>query len=209
MNSEARIVSCLQQAIADTGAAPREPADLSYVIGLGLNEAIHTLYPEGDGEFVTAFAAAYREHFLRSDRTPSELFEGAVSTLELLADQGYLLAVATGKARRGLDRALNQLGLAQHFHATRCADETFSKPHPQMLEEIMTDLDTPPAETLMIGDTEYDIQMALSAGATGLAVSYGVHPVERLLQSGAQGHIDSIDELPLWLNAHGASSSVA
>ncbi len=209
MDSEARIVSCLEGAIAETGAEPREPSALSHVIGLGLSEAILTLYPDGDPGFVEAFSAAYRKRFVLSDQTPSDLFEGAVKTLELLAEQGYLLAIATGKARRGLDRVLQQLNLQQRFHATRCADETFSKPHPQMLEEIMTDLDTPPAQTLMIGDTEYDMQMASNAGTAALAVSYGVHPVELLLGQGAMGHIDAIDELPAWLDGRHAAYSVA
>lgn len=209
MDSEARIVSCLEGAIAETGAEPRERPLLSHVIGLGLSEAILTLYPQGDPAFVQAFAAAYRKRFLHTEDTPSRLFEGARKTLESLAEQGYLLAVATGKARRGLDRALEELDLAHRFHATRCADETFSKPHPQMLEEIMTDLDTPPARTLMIGDTEYDMQMANNAGTEALAVSYGVHPVESLLRSGARGHIDAIDELPAWLSRPQADSSVA
>lgn len=209
MDSEARIVSCLQQAIAEMGAESRAPAELSYVIGLGLREAILRLYPEADQPFISAFADAYREHFLVSDQTPSRLFEGTLATLDKLADQGYLLAVATGKARRGLDRVLGQLGLGERFHATRCADETFSKPHPQMLEEIMIDLDTPPERTLMIGDTEYDMQMALNAGARPLAVSYGVHPVDRLMQSGAIGCIDSIEVLPDWLGVGRPRSSVA
>ena len=103
-----------------------------------------------------------------------------------LAAAGYLLAVATGKGRRGLDRALESTGLGSYFHATRCADETFSKPHPEMLHQIMDELGTRPGETLMIGDTEYDMLMASNAGTAALGVSYGVHEPERLLQHQAR-----------------------
>ena len=101
------------------------------------------------------------------------------------------------------------MGLTEVFHATRCADETFSKPHPQMLEEIMIDLDTPPADTLMIGDTEYDMLMASNAGVPALAVSYGVHALSRLLGHTPAGYIDAITDLPDWLGRAGTESSVA
>lgn len=199
MDSEARIVNCLSRSIEDVGAEPRSRDELKNIIGLGLQEAIRALYPAADAGFINAMAEAYRHHFLTQDKTPSELFSGAREVLLQLAAEGYLLAVATGKARRGLDRVLDELGMHELFHATRCADETFSKPHPQMLEEIMVDLDTAPARTLMIGDTEYDMLMAQNARTHALAVSYGVHELERLKAHNAQGHIDAIDELPAWL----------
>lgn len=199
MDSQARIVHCLAKSIDDIGAEPRDEAQLSNIIGLGLAEAIRALYADADAAFIQAFSEAYRRHFLFEDDTPSQLFPGARVVLEALTEAGYLLAVATGKARRGLDRVLDAEGLAPFFHATRCADETFSKPHPAMLEEIMVDLDTPPARTLMIGDTEYDMLMAANARTHGLAVSYGVHALERLLEHASAGHIDDIAELPAWL----------
>ena len=209
MDSESRIVACLEKAVEATGAAARERSALSNVIGLGLDEAIRQLYPEADSVFVRRFAEAYRDQFLFQDQTPSALFGGVREVLEQLTQSNYLLAVATGKARRGLDRALDELGLLEVFHATRCADETFSKPHPQMLEEIMIDLDTAPADTLMIGDTEYDMLMAGNAGAPALAVSYGVHALSRLLDHAPAGHIDAITELPAWLDRAATESSVA
>lgn len=209
MDSEARIVACLQSAIAVTGAEPRPPARLSHVIGLGLGEAIRSLYPDQGPGFVEAFAEAYRERFLALDHSPSELFDGAVETLELLRERGYRLAIATGKARRGLDRVLGKLGLSAYFDATRCADETRSKPDPRMLHELMSELALPPERTLMIGDTEYDMQMAVNAGVAALAVSYGVHPVDTLLRIGAHGHIDAIRDLPAWLSARPPARSTA
>ena len=207
MDSEARIVNCLTKSIETIGAQPRSRDELRNIIGLGLTEAVQALYADADATFVRAFSEAYREHFLHQDDTPSALFDGAREVLAGLAEAGYLLAVATGRARRGLDRVLQAEGLTHVFHATRCADETFSKPHPLMLEEIMVDLDTEPARTLMIGDTEYDMLMARNARVAGLAVSYGVHTLERLIECASEGHIDRIDDLPNWLRAKTRSAA--
>jgi phosphoglycolate phosphatase len=199
MDSEARIVACLQGAIGDLGLPHKEVADLRNIIGLGLAEAIDTLFPGSDATTQQALVDRYRHHFLVADPTPSALFEGAAEVLRGLAAQGYLLAVATGKGRRGLDKVLEETGLGPLFHATRCADETFSKPHPQMLLELMDHLGAEPGATLMIGDTEYDMEMARNAQTHALAVSYGVHHMERLLRHGPLGCLDRIGDLPLWL----------
>lgn len=202
MDSEARIVACLEGAITDLGLPRRERAALRNIIGLGLAEACSTLYPEGGQELHGQLVERYRYHFLTANPTPSALFEGARETLEALSDAGYLLAVATGKGRQGLDKVLAETGLKRLFHATRCADETVSKPNPRMLFELMDVLGAEPAETLMIGDTEYDLLMARNAGVPGLAVSYGVHARERLLQCDPLGCIHDIGELNDWLRAH-------
>lgn len=128
------------------------------------------------------------------------LFEGVEPVLQLLSEQGYYLAVATGMSRRGLDQDLRNLALMELFPITRTADETFSKPHPLMLEEIVTDYDTCVEAALMVGDTEYDLQMAANAGMDSLAVSYGVHTAERLLKQRPQGLIEQFAQLPAWLN---------
>ena len=192
----------MQDAARDIDAEPRYVEQIRNIIGLGLEEAIQALYPAGDWQFIQAFSGAYRRHYLSVNRTPSRLFEGTGKVLTNLNAEGYLLAVATGKARRGLKRALVAAGLAGLFQASRCADEAFSKPHPQMLQDIITTLGVLPEETLMIGDTEYDIQMSHSAGAHALAVSYGAHALERLLRHEPLGYIDAITELPEWLNQH-------
>jgi len=199
MDSQARIVGCFQAAAVDVGVDVPQGDRAKDVIGLGLQEATERLFPDLDGVQVGRVVERYRHHFLGDHPTPSELFPGVVETLEGLADEGYLLGIATGKSRRGLDKVLRETGLGGLFHASRCADEAFSKPHPQMLEEVMAVLGAGPADTLMIGDTEYDMQMARNAGVPGLAVSYGVHPPSRLLAEGALGCLDRIDELPRWL----------
>ena len=200
MDSEARIVACLRAAIEDLALEPRDDDSLKNIIGLGLTEAINTLYPGSDSSVHKSMTDRYRYHFLTANPTESELFEGAEETLKGLADAGYLLAVATGKGRAGLDKVLEETGLGKYFHATRCSDETFSKPHPLMLEQLMDELGAEPAETLMIGDTEYDMQMAGNARTAALAVSYGVHEKERLLQHNPLHCIDAIAEMVGWLD---------
>ena len=127
------------------------------------------------------------------------MFDGAHELISGLHQRGHLLGVATGKSRRGLDKSLQQSGLGQFFHATRCADETFSKPHPQMLEDILTDLDTAAADALVVGDTEYDMQMAHSAGVEAIGIGHGVHSIERLQESGARRCFADLIELSNWL----------
>ena len=199
MDSEARIVACIEASIEDLGLAPRSKASIRNIIGLGLREAIFSLYPDGDEALLQAMIERYRYHFLTANPTSSELFDGARETIEQLANANYLLAVATGKGRQGLDKVLDETGLREYFHATRCADETFSKPHPMMLEQIMDELGVEPGATLMIGDTEYDMQMASNARTHALAVSYGVHEKERLLQHQPLHCLDAIHELDGWL----------
>ena len=203
MDSQARIVACFQAAADDVGVAIPDPDRARDVIGLGLQEATERLFPDLDEGRVARVIDRYRYHFLGDHPTPSELFPGVVATLEGLAEEGYLLGIATGKSRRGLDKVLRETGLWGLFHASRCADEAFSKPHPQMLEEVMAMLGAGTRDTLMIGDTEYDMQMARNAGVPGLAVSYGVHSPGRLLAEGALACLDQIDQLPGWLAGHG------
>ncbi|MDA1107041.1 MAG: HAD-IA family hydrolase [Proteobacteria bacterium] len=199
MDSEAHIVHCMRHAIHDNGLPSKEDNAIRNIIGLGLGEALHTLFPEGDSRLHEALTQRYRHHFLSDSHSPSELFAGAEVTLSGLSDTGYLLAVATGKGRHGLDHVLEQTGLKKLFHASRCVDEAPSKPHPQMLFDLMDALDVTPDDTLMIGDTEYDMHMARNAGVPALGVSYGVHGRERLLQCGALDCLDAIHELPAWL----------
>ncbi len=206
MDSQARIVACFQAAAVDVGVAVPGPDEAKDVIGLGLREAAERLFPDVGMAAVAQVVERYRHHFLGDHPTPSTLFPGVVETLEGLADAGYLLGIATGKSRRGLDKVLAETGLGPLFHASRCADEAFSKPHPQMLEEVMAVLGAGPADTLMIGDTEYDMQMARNAGVPGLAVSYGVHEPDRLLAEGALACLDRIDQLPGWLARRSAAA---
>lgn len=199
MDSEARIVTCIQAAFRDLGLPEPVREVARDVIGLGLEEAMELLLPMGDAGLRTEVALRYRRHFLGGDQSPSELFPGARETLDWMTGQGYRLAVATGKSRVGLNKSLAETGLGDVFHATRTADETFSKPHPQMLLELMDELGARAQETLMIGDTEYDLQMANNAGVRSLAVCYGVHSPDRLLACEPLACLDSLWAIRDWL----------
>ncbi len=201
MDSEARIIECVRAAAVDLDLEVPEDNAIRNIIGLGLSEAVLGMFPGADAQLVTDVVDRYRYHFLVKNTKPSPLFQGAEAVLEELRQQGYLMAIATGKGRAGLDRVLGYTGLGDLFHATRCADETFSKPHPDMLLQIMDELGTDKGNTLMIGDTEWDMQMARNAGAHGLAVSYGAHEVDRLLQHEPLACLDDISEIIPWLKA--------
>jgi len=199
MDSETRIVNCLRTACTEVGFAPLSDFELKDVIGLGLREALKKLHPNENDELIEEMASIYRHSYLNTDKTPSELFPGVEMLLRDLEIQGYSLAIATGKGRQGLDQVLEYTQLGSRFHTTRCASETISKPHPQMLMEILEQLEMDAADALMIGDTEYDMEMAKNANMDSLGVSYGVHSVDRLLKHDPIGCIDDITELTHYL----------
>ena len=203
IDSKAQIVNCMQSTISSLKLEARSDEQISDIIGLGLDEAIMSLYPQITQGEVKQCAQAYREHFLTKDKTPSPLFKGVKTVLDTLKQSGYDLAIATGKSRRGLDKGIIDTGLQGYFPITRCADETRSKPHPQMLEEILVDHNTTANKVLMIGDSEYDLQLANNTKVDALAVSYGVHNLMRLLKQDPAGFIDDINQLPQWLEDHG------
>jgi phosphoglycolate phosphatase len=200
MDSEVRIVTCMQRAARDTDNPVPAVAEVREIIGLSMPRAVQQLFPGVDDAGVEAVIDAYRTHWLGGQIPESALFPGALALLQGLAADNYLLAVATGKSRRGLDKVLTESGLADLFHATRCADEAFSKPHPQMLQDILVDLDTAPQRALVVGDTEYDIQMAVNAGVEALGVSHGAHTEQRLIDNGALTVLKELAELPVWLS---------
>ncbi len=202
MDSEAHIVTCLDVAMREVGVEPPPANELKQVIGLGLYEALAALMPEEHAVVHQQATEAYRHFFLSGDATPSELFPGVESTLKQLRRKGFQLAVATGKSRRGLDKVMRQTRMDSLFCISRCADESFSKPHPQMLQEILTDLDAPAHRALMIGDTEFDLQMAANIDMPSLAVSYGVHTVERLQAYKPLAILDQMEALPKWLDSY-------
>lgn len=203
MDSEARIVACVEAAVGDLGLMSPGRDAIRNIIGLGLREAVHTLFPDAEEHLHIDIAERYRTHFFTSREAPSQLFEGAREVLENLHQSGYLLAVATGKGRSGLNHALESTGLGHLFHATRTADETFSKPHPEMLHQILDELGMLPRQALMIGDTEYDLQMAANARMPSLGVDYGVHDRERLLKLRPLACLGKITEVPPWLEESG------
>ncbi|HEX6829609.1 MAG TPA: HAD-IA family hydrolase [Burkholderiales bacterium] len=201
LESAGPIVSSIQSACADLGLPVPEEAAARHIIGLGLRDALGTLLPELPEADYGPLVERYRHHFLARDQG-IPLFEGAAQTICCLSDAGFLLAVATGKSRQGLNRALAYTGLAQYFHASRCADECHSKPHPSMLEEIMDELTAAPGRTLMIGDTTHDLLMAANAGVASLAVAYGAHPRESLEALAPVATLNSFAELRQWLEAN-------
>ncbi len=201
MDSETQIVHSLLNAIADLGLASRNADQCRDIIGLGLREAIEALYPGEDESFAARFVERYRRHWFAM-AGESDLFPGARETLQVLNEAGFTLAVATGKGRVGLDKVLDHTRTQHLFSATRCADESRSKPHPQMLEEILYELQIDPAQALMVGDTEYDMRMARQAGVHPVAVSYGVHERQRLAQHDPLVCLDNISELIDWLAEH-------
>ena len=196
MDSEQHIVASMHGAMDRLGIPRLPAAQVRNIIGLGMREAIEALFPnQVDEDFARRFVAAYREFYFDPD-APQALFEGARRVLDTLHAHGRLLAVATGKSRRGLDLALSYLDLADRFHASRCADETASKPDPRMLQEILAELSVAPEEAVMVGDTEYDLEMARRAGLQGIAVSYGVHEIQRLLAYAPRACLTDITQLP-------------
>ena len=156
MDSERKIVACFRAACDQVGVPRLPDAHYRSIIGLGLTEAIAALFPEADSETLARIGEGYRHAWLNADQTPQTLFPGARETLDWGAEQGFVLAVATGKSRRGLDRALGESGLHARFAATRCADETRSKPAPDMVLELCTELAIAPERALVIGDTDFD-----------------------------------------------------
>jgi len=206
MDSEARIVTCMQHAARDCALPVPTPTAAREIIGLGLDEAVARLFPAVDGDQIERLVQAYRGHWLGDDIAPEVLFAGARALIAGLHQAGHLLAVATGKSRRGLDKALEQTGLGDYFHATRCADEAFSKPHPQMLEDILTDLDTEPSVALVVGDTEFDMQMAHNAGVDAVGIGHGVHAADRLMAQGAMRCFDDLFSLSDWLSVPAGDS---
>jgi phosphoglycolate phosphatase len=179
-DSVARIVDSMQSAAVELDMAMPTYLEVKEIIGLGLTEAVFRLFPKATQEQVFQLQTSYSRHYRAEDSAPCPFFPGVEETLHQLKADGYQLAVATGKSRAGLDRVLLSLGMENFFHNSRCADETLSKPHPLMLEELLAEFDLPAEAAVMIGDTEFDMEMAVNAGMPRIAVSYGAHHADRL-----------------------------
>ncbi|MCL1140436.1 HAD-IA family hydrolase [Shewanella pneumatophori] len=183
MDSVSKIVTCMQQmANALSIEIPSEQA-VRDIIGLSMEEAFKTLYPLMPVTDFKPMVNSYKEHYLTLNTTPSPLFEGCEQLLTELSARDYRLAVATGKGRNGLNRVLNETGLGRHFESSRCADESKSKPNPDMILELLEELKVKPADALMVGDSLHDLNMANNAGVDSVGVSYGAHSESRLLQA--------------------------
>ncbi len=173
-DSTAIITRSIQAAVTDVGGKPPSDQDASYVIGMGLMQALAHAAPDVPPEKYPLLGERYQHHYGQHVHDIS-LFDGVLALLNGLKTQGYVLAVATGKSRRGLDDALQAVELKGLFHGSRTADQTAGKPHPQMLHELMHEFGVSPERTLMIGDTTHDLLMARNANCASVGVSYGAH----------------------------------
>jgi len=200
IDSAATIAECIRDASRELGLEVPDRQRASHVIGLGLHDAMRIAVPELPAERYPEFVASYRKHFLER-KDSMQLFGGMRELLDDLSRK-HLLAIATGKSRRGLDRDLDVHSLKPLFVASRCADETNPKPHPAMLMEIMEELAVQSDSSLMIGDTSHDLEMARAAGVDAVAVTYGAHPEEGLRACGPLGCFSSVTQLSEWLQTN-------
>jgi len=201
MDSAGVIVDSIQRACEDIGRPTPSERASRQIIGLGLIEALQTLLPDLPADDYPKLVERYRHHYLgRDDQIP--LFDGVASGIRNLHANGFQLAVATGKSRLGLSRALEANGLGAWFAATRCADQTHSKPHPAMVLELIDELDADPARTLVIGDTSHDLLMASNAGVASLGVTYGAHEADDLQPHAPLALMNSFAEVYTWLNTN-------
>jgi phosphoglycolate phosphatase len=180
MDSTGKIVTCMQQAAQREGLEVLGEKVIANIIGLGLPEAVRTLYPQIEAARAEALRASYSQIFIHEDTSPCDLYPGVEEGLQRLEAAQIPLAVATGKSRRGLDRMLAMLGWQQRFVVTRCADETASKPNPLMLQQILAAVGKTPVDAVMVGDTEYDLAMAAAIEMPSLGLEYGAHEAHRL-----------------------------
>jgi phosphoglycolate phosphatase len=202
MDSTRLISKSLQNACADIGLAIPSETDALYVIGLGLADTFRHVAPGIDEDRKTQLAERYRHHFLALEGHGAPLYDGVREMLSDLHGRGRRLAVATGKARRGLERVLDASGLRPWFEATRCADEGFAKPHPDMLLMLLDITGVEPKRAVMVGDTTHDLELAANAGIDAVAVSYGAHDEKLLSTRPAKARCGSVAELHRWLATH-------
>jgi phosphoglycolate phosphatase len=196
MDSQQKIVQTLRTTLLQLDLIDRSDDELKNVIGLGLNEAVSHLYPEFNTQQIKYFSDLYRSTFVSSEQSPL-LFSGVSNMIKKLHQSDVMIAIATGKGRQGLEHAIKGSGIREFLHASRCADETFSKPNPQMLSELLDEFSLTASEAIMIGDTVYDLEMANNIKMDSIAVSYGVHEVERLLEHKPIMICDTIEQLEI------------
>ena len=200
IDSPGAIVECIREASREMGLRVPTPEQASHVIGLGLRDSLQLAVPDLPAERTQEFVARYRRHFLQREDS-MRLFSGMKEVL-LEMKENRVLAIATGKSRRGLDRALESTGIGGFFTASRCADETEPKPHPAMLLELMEEFSMEKSQVLMIGDTTHDLGMARAAGVDALAVSYGAHPEEALRKAAPLDCFSTVSSLSTWLRTN-------
>ncbi len=200
-DSTSMITNAVLKAAEQVGLPAVTAQAASNIIGLGLREAVHVLYGDIPVEKAQALATQYTANYYAGE-SEIPLFSGAADTIMTLNKRGFKLAVATGKGRRGLNLALEHCGLGNFFHSTRTVDECFSKPHPQMLDELMDYLVVLPERTLMIGDTSYDLHMAQNAGVSAVGVTFGAQSSDQWQHLNPIQQFDDFASLGKWLLEH-------
>jgi phosphoglycolate phosphatase len=201
VDSAAHIVYSIQASARDLTLPVPSDRQARHIIGLGLHDALETLFPGLPARQYPEVAERYRYHYVSGEAVVC-LFDGVREALTELKGRGHLLAVATGKSRRGLDRALASTGLGSLIHGSRCADEGFPKPHPDMLLRLLDAFGVAPEDAVMVGDTTHDLEMARAAGVDAVAVTYGAHEPEDLARAGPAACLDSPQALWKWLRSN-------
>lgn len=197
-DSTAKIVRCVQAAAKDFNVPMQTDDAVKDIIGLSLTEAFRVLYPALSESDRGALSDRYSDIFIAADQSPSAFYRGVEESLAVLRASGFRLAIATGKSRKGLDRVLGNLGWSTFFDATRCADESASKPAPLMLTQLLDYFGATSDQAVMVGDTEYDMAMARSAMMPRIAVSYGAHHIDRLRPYAPVLCLDQFKDLLNW-----------
>ncbi|MEM8961221.1 MAG: HAD-IA family hydrolase [Acidobacteriota bacterium] len=200
VDSIGAIEACALRALEDLGRTPPDEHAVREVMGLGLDLVMARLLPDGDRAELDRLIEGYRHHWLTHYRHLTVPFGASRSVLEALTERELMLGVATGKGRRGLDHDLDTTGFRPFFHATRTADEAPSKPHPQMLLDVLDELGVRPKDALMVGDTTFDLDMARSARVPAVAVTSGHHEREALLASEPVACLSGVGELIEWFD---------
>jgi phosphoglycolate phosphatase len=203
MDSVSSIVACTQATLGELALGEPGEAAIRGTVGLGLRETAERLVPGCDEPMFARLLSCYRRHWVETYRDRPLLFPGVEAMLDALAGAGYLLAVATGKSRRGLDHALEQTGLRGRFHATRTADDAPSKPDPRMLLDILDELGVRPRAAIVVGDSIYDLQMAVNAGSAAVAVLSGAHCRDELAAHRPRAVLEHVGQLRAWLATQG------
>lgn len=202
------IVNAMKSAISAVQLPTRTAEEILDVTGLGLQEAVTGLFPGIETAVSNCLIDHYRKYYLEYTAEKTQLFPKVENTLQTLSDEGYMLAIATGKSRKGLERSIKNSGIKHYFHTSRCADETVSKPHPRMLYEIMNSVGITARETIMVGDSRYDLQMAASANVASVAVGYGAQPLHSLRELNPLTCLDCISKLPGWLGTQQSTAAI-
>ncbi|MEN8670402.1 MAG: HAD-IA family hydrolase [Ketobacter sp.] len=200
MNSLSRIAASMQAAARELSIEPPKEQQVHEIVGLALDLAIQRLHPALGVEQIQAMRQRYSHHYIEAEANPSPFYDGIPQMLSSLSDRGTLLSVATGKSRKGLSRVFNAHGVGELFHSSRCADETRSKPEPDMLLEILEMHELAPRDAVMVGDTEFDLEMASRAGVDAVGVTWGAHDINRLQRHNPKICVDSVDQLSRWLH---------